>query len=60
MARTIGGTEVNATVMSPKRAMERLESAAARGSDTSNNAVAIAELFAPSVTPRVTYWWYVS
>lgn len=57
MLWTIGGTEVNATVISPKSAMDREESAAARGSDTNSKAVAIAEEFPPSVTPRVTYYF---
>jgi len=46
---------VRITVITPKRDMERLERAAARGSDTNNNAVAIAELLLPKLTPRVMY-----
>lgn len=53
---TTGGTEVKATVRSPNKAIERLESAAARGSETSNRAVAIAEELEPRATPRVTYY----
>jgi hypothetical protein len=53
IAVTIGGTEVNATVMIPKRAMDSDDNAAALGSETNSNAVAIAEELAPSVTPLV-------
>lgn len=49
----IAGTDVNATVIVPKRPIAKLEKAAARGSVTSSRAVAIADEFAPSVTPRV-------
>jgi hypothetical protein len=34
--------------------MDRLDSAAALGSDTSSSAVAMADEFPPIVTPRVT------
>lgn len=54
IAVTIGGTEVKASVMIPKRLILRLDKAAARGSVTSKSAVAIAEELPPSVTPRVT------
>ena len=54
MAFTITGTDVNARVMIPNKVILRLDSAAARGSETSNTAVAIAEEFPPRVTPRVT------
>lgn len=47
------GTEVKATVIVPNSPMARLEKAAARGSVTSSNAVAIADEFPPSVTPLV-------
>lgn len=50
----MGGTEVKTTVMMPNKLIDRLDSAAARGSDSSNNAVAIALEFPPSVTPLVT------
>lgn len=50
----MGGTDVNASVMIPNKLIDRLERAAARGSDTNNSAVAIAEEFPPSVTPLVT------
>lgn len=50
---TIGGTDVNAIVTVPKRLMDRLENATARGPETSRRAVAMAEEFAPRVTPRV-------
>jgi len=54
IAFTIGGTEVKARVMIPNKLIDRLDSAAALGSETSSNAVAIAEELAPSVTPLVT------
>jgi hypothetical protein len=54
MAFTIGGTEVSANVIIPNKLMLRLDSAAALGSETSSSAVAIAEEFAPKVTPLVT------
>lgn len=50
---TIGGTDINATVTVPKRLMDRLENAAARESETRRRALAMAEEFAPRVTPRV-------
>lgn len=50
----IGGMEVNRTVMVPKRPIDRLDSAAALGSVLSRSAVAMADEFAPNVTPRVT------
>lgn len=50
---TTGGTDVNATVTVPKILMDRLENAAARGSEKRRRAVAMAEEFAPRVTPRV-------
>ena len=54
MAFTIGGTEVSARVMIPNKLMLRLDNAAALGSETKSSAVAIAEEFAPNVTPLVT------
>jgi hypothetical protein len=54
IALTIAGTEVKAKVMIPNKLMLRLDSAAARGSETSKTAVAIAEEFPPNVTPLVT------
>jgi hypothetical protein len=54
MACVTGGIEVRATVIVPKRLIDKLDKAAARGSDTSRRAVAIAEEFPPNVTPRVT------
>ena len=53
-ADVMGGMDVNSTVIVPKSPIERLDSAAARGSVFSRSAVAIADEFAPSVTPRVT------
>jgi hypothetical protein len=50
----IVGMEVKSTVIVPNKLMERLDNAAALGSVLSSNAVAIAEEFAPRVTPRVT------
>lgn len=50
---TSGGTLVRATVIVPSRPILKLEKAAALGSVVSNKAVATAEEFAPSVTPRV-------
>ena len=50
----MGGTEVNANMMIPNKLIERLDNAAARGSDVKRRAVAIADEFPPSVTPRVT------
>jgi hypothetical protein len=47
------GIDVKATVIVPNSPMLRLENAAALGSVTRSNAVAIAEEFPPSVTPRV-------
>lgn len=54
IALTMTGTDVKAKVMIPNKLILRLDSAAARGSETSKTAVAIAEEFPPSVTPRVT------
>ena len=54
MADVIGGIEVKSTVTVPKRPIDRLDNAAARGSVFSRRAVAMADEFAPSVTPRVT------
>jgi hypothetical protein len=54
IAFTIGGTDVKAKVIMPNKLILKLDSAAALGSDTSKSAVAIAEEFPPSVTPRVT------
>jgi len=51
---TTGGTELSERVMMPNRDIERLESAAARGSVTKSNAVAMADEFPPKVTPLVT------
>ena len=50
---TIGGTDINSTVTVPKRLMYRFENAAARETETKRMAVAMAEEFAPRVTPRV-------
>jgi hypothetical protein len=50
----MGGTDVNANVIIPNKLMDKLESAAARGSDNNRSAVAIALEFPPNVTPRVT------
>lgn len=47
------GTEVIATVIVPNKPIARLENAAARGSVTRSKAVAKADEFPPSVTPRV-------
>lgn len=44
---------MNATVIVPNKLMDRLEKAAARGSDMSSSAVAIADELPPRVTPRV-------
>lgn len=52
--RTTTGTLVNPTMTVPNSDMLRLLSAAARGSRTSSNAVAIALPLVPMVTPRVT------
>lgn len=54
IARTIGGTDVNPNVIIPNKLIDKLERAAARGSDNSRRAVAIALEFAPRVTPLVT------
>jgi len=51
--RTNGGTEVKATMIVPNRLIDRLEKAAARGSDASSIAVPIADELPPRVTPRV-------
>jgi hypothetical protein len=51
---TMTGTDVKANVMIPNKLILRLDSAAARGSETNKTAVAIAEEFPPRVTPRVT------
>lgn len=40
---TTGGMDVNATITVPKRPIERLDNAAALGSELSNIAVAIAD-----------------
>ena len=50
----IGGTDVKATMTVPKRLIDKLDSAAALGSETRSNAVAMAEELPPSATPRVT------
>ena len=50
---TISGTDINATVTVPKGLMDRLENAAAREPETRRRVVAMAEEFAPRVTPRV-------
>ncbi len=49
-----GGIEVNSTVTVPNSVMDRLDSAAARGSVLSSSAVAMALELTPSVTPLVT------
>ncbi len=51
---TIGGTDVKATMTVPNKLIDKLASAAARGSETSSKAVAIAEELLPRATPRVT------
>lgn len=51
---TIGGTDVRATMTVPKRLIDKLDSAAALGSETSSKAVAMAEELPPRATPRVT------
>jgi len=51
--RTSGGIEVKATMIVPKRLIDKLEKAAARGSEASSIAVPIAEELPPRVTPRV-------
>jgi hypothetical protein len=48
------GTDVNASVMIPKRLMLRLDKAAALGSDCNRTAVTMAEELPPRVTPLVT------
>lgn len=53
-AFAIGGIDVNKTVMVPNRLIDKLDSAAARGSVLRRRAVATAEELAPSVTPLVT------
>lgn len=49
-----GGIEVKSTVMVPKRLMDRLDRAAARGSVRRSTAVPMALELMPWVTPRVT------
>ena len=49
-----GGIDVNSTVTVPKRLIDRLESAAARGSVRRSSAVAMALELTPKVTPLVT------
>jgi hypothetical protein len=51
---TMGGIEVNKTVIAPNKLIDKLDRAAARGSVFKSKAVAIADEFAPNVTPRVT------
>jgi len=51
---TMGGIEVNKTVIAPNKLIDKLDKAAARGSVLKSKAVAIADEFAPNVTPRVT------
>lgn len=53
MIRTKGGTLVSATVIVPNSPIDKLENAAARGSEVSSNAVATADELAPKVIPRV-------
>lgn len=50
----IGGIDVNNTVIVPNRLIDKLDSAAALGSERRRRAVATAEELAPNVTPRVT------
>lgn len=50
----MGGTDVNANVMMPNTLIDKLESAAARGSVCNRSAVAMALEFPPNVTPLVT------
>ena len=54
MIAATGGMDVNSTVTVPKRLMERLERAAARGSVRRRTAVAMALELTPRVTPLVT------
>lgn len=54
IARAIEGTDVNDSVIIPNKLIDKLDNAAARGSDSKRSAVAIALEFPPSVTPRVT------
>jgi len=51
--RTSGGMEVNATMIVPNKLIDRLEKAAALGSEASSIAVPIADELPPRVTPRV-------
>jgi hypothetical protein len=53
-AAATGGIEVKSTVTVPKRIIDKLESAAARGSVLSSSAVAMALELMPRVMPRVT------
>lgn len=53
MTLAMGGMDVNKTVMVPNKLIDKLDSAAARGSVRKRRAVAMAEELAPSVTPRV-------
>lgn len=50
----IGGIDVNNTVTVPKRLIDKLDKAAARGSVLNSKAVAMALELTPSVTPLVT------
>jgi hypothetical protein len=54
IARAIGGTDVRANVMIPNKLIDRLDSAAARGSVSKRSAVAMALEFPPNATPLVT------
>lgn len=49
-----GGMDVKMTVMVPERLIDKLDSAAARGSVRRSKAVANAPELAPRVTPLVT------
>ncbi|MCJ1485934.1 hypothetical protein MMC06_006109 [Schaereria dolodes] len=53
-ARTIEETDVSATITVLNKLTDRLKSAAARGSDTSSRADAIADEFPHNATPWVT------
>ena len=54
---TIGGTDVGARVTAPKRLMDRLENAAARGSER-RRAVAMAEEFTWSNSTGYVFIYY--
>lgn len=51
---TMGGIDVNKTVTVPNKLIDKLDSAAARGSVRRSTAVATALELTPKVTPLVT------